>query len=269
MGEKDSIRKTNWKIKDNRFVAFFDLLGFKDKVMRHSHEIIYNELNELSEYRKLFETASQKTPFKELFKDADIHIVSFSDSIIIFSKNDSTANFELFTMSIMEIFIYAIKNKMAMKGGVSHGMVSMNKSKQIYFGQPIIDAYLVEEDVDFLGIVCHNSIDKYIKKNERIELFLIDGLYKFHKTPLKCGAINHFFIDYYCFLTRDKIAIDKNDRVKLITAVLNEFYETVSCNPRRYIDNTIKFIEDLAKSDLLELGDLEVSKKQSASSMKK
>ena len=249
--EKQDEKKTKWKPTDNRFVAFFDLLGFKDKVMRASHEEIYKELNQLSACRKQWENATHDKLVENKFEDVDIYIVSFSDSIVLFSKNDSLDNFKFFSISVLGIFSNAIKNKIALKGGVAHGSISVNKSEQIYFGQPIIDAYLVEEEVNFLGIVCHNSIDKYLKNESSQILDFKKKLYKFHETPLKCGRIKHTFIDYYQNIVDSKEKTETNIK-ELIISVLNGFYETVSCSPRRYIDNTITFVEELAAKNLLQ-----------------
>jgi len=236
-------KRTNWKTTDRRFVAFFDLLGFKDKVMRSSHEDIYAELHKISIIRKNLETSVNEEIIQENFKDADIYIVSFSDSIVLFSKNDSVDNFKFFTLSLIAIFSNAIKNKIAIKGAVAHGMVSLNKTEQIYFGQPIIDAYLLEEDVNFLGILCHNSIDKYLKNMKSSEF--IDETYKFYETPLKYGSIKHYFIDYYHYIIDSKKkeeSLESEEKYNNIINVFKDFYITVSGNPRRYIDNTIKFI---------------------------
>ena len=40
--------KSNWKTTDYRFVAFLDILGFKDSVMRNSHEDIYLKLSNIN-----------------------------------------------------------------------------------------------------------------------------------------------------------------------------------------------------------------------------
>lgn len=105
-------KKINWKTTDNRFVAFLDILGFKDKVMRNSHEEIYSELNKISTVRRHLEKLVIKNKIG-LYKDIDIYIVSFSDSIVLFSKNDSKDNFDFFTTSLMTIFSNAIKSKIA------------------------------------------------------------------------------------------------------------------------------------------------------------
>lgn len=40
--------KTKWEIKDTRFVAFLDILGFKDLVYRKTHDEIYTLLTTIS-----------------------------------------------------------------------------------------------------------------------------------------------------------------------------------------------------------------------------
>jgi hypothetical protein len=132
-----SNKKTNWNPTCERFVAFLDLLGFKDKVMRSTHEEIYAELHKISTVRQYLEELTKKDSIQKTFNDADIYIVSFSDSIVLFSKNDNIDNFKFFSLALLGLFSNAIKNKIAIKGAVAHGLVSLNKSEQIYFGQPI------------------------------------------------------------------------------------------------------------------------------------
>ena len=164
-----SNKKTNWNPKCERFVAFLDLLGFKDKVMRSTHEEIYAELHKISTVRQYLEGTTNNDSIQKALNDVDIYIVSFSDSIVLFSKNDDIDNFKFFSIALLGLFSEAIKNKIAIKGAVAHGLVSLNKSEQIYFGQPIIDAFLLEEDVNFIGVLCHNSIDKYLKSDKYIK----------------------------------------------------------------------------------------------------
>src|SRR5690606_25464457 len=113
---------TKWKTSDLRFVAFLDLLGFKDKVMRKTHQEIYEELSKISKLKELVEKKSTlKT--KEKYWDADVYVVSFSDSIVIFSKNDSYENFEYFLIALRAVFSNSIRHKIALKGGFAHGEI--------------------------------------------------------------------------------------------------------------------------------------------------
>jgi len=189
MADKKESR-TNWKPTDNRFVAFLDILGFKDLVMRKSHEDIYQTLNQLSKSKKLIEKATQLDSISKNLSDVEVYVVSFSDSIVIFSKNDSLENFNYFLLATRWFFTGAFSKQIPIKGAMAHGEISLNKKEQIYFGQPIIDAYLMEEDVNYMGVVAHNSIDEYVSNiKDKKTLNRIEGILFEAKTPLKCELV--------------------------------------------------------------------------------
>lgn len=241
MAEKEII-KTNWKSTDNRFVAFLDILGFKDLVMRKSHEEIYAILNEISKTKKLVENAINLDKVSEVFIDADVYVVTFSDSIIIFSKNDSLENFKYFLFATRWLFTGAFNKQIPIKGGMAYGEVSLNKKEQIYFGQPIIDAYLMEEDVNYMGIVAHNSIDSYISgiKDSKL-LKSLNGILFEEKTPLKCGNLTHTNLNWFKIIKIKDQKPDKND----IKFKINLFKKSTSGSARKYIDNTISLFEKI------------------------
>jgi len=239
--KKKQTKKLPWKTTDNRFVAFIDILGFKDKVMRDSHEEIYSQLSKISRTKQYIEEVSNNPIFMRKFGDSDTFIVNFSDSIIVFSKNDSIGNFNFFLEVITYLFSNAINNKIPLKGGISHGKISVNKTEQIYFGQPIIDAYSIEEDVNYLGIVAHNSIDKYISLNiKQLNPSELSVMLFEEKTPLKSGQIEHLNINWFRGLYTTP---NKEERINYIKSTLKDFKSTVSGSPRRYIDNTVDIFE--------------------------
>lgn len=100
--EKSKIKKTNWKTTDKRYVDFLDLLGFKDKVARKKHNEIYDELSMISSIKKSIEDSPNKDEI--YFTNVDTYIVSFSDSIVLFSKNDSFPNFIFFRCNPIFVF---------------------------------------------------------------------------------------------------------------------------------------------------------------------
>lgn len=237
--------KTNWVPTDNRFVAFFDILGFKEMVMRFSHNEIYSKLSEISKTKKWLEEISIAHNAIEKVGNGEIYTVSFSDSFVIFSKNDDAENFKFFLIAIRWFFAKSIEKNIPLKGGIAHGEISLNKSEQIYFGQPIIDAYLIEEDVNYLGIACHYTIDKYIFENyASLPVDIIDKVIFDCPTPLKSGKINHKNIDWFRMLSildniKDKTAKEKTDAIK---DVITNFRLTSSGSPRRYVDNTLEVL---------------------------
>lgn len=241
------ISKTNWKPTDNRFVAFFDILGFKDLVNRSTHNEIYEQLGEISKIKKLLEDLPDDLKSKQKIEDAEIYIVSFSDSIVLFSKNDSSSNFKYFLVAVRWLFAKTIESKIPLKGGIAHGEISLNKSEQIYFGQPIIDAYLIEEDVNYLGVVAHNSINKYIANNaDNIEKNYIDNILVDIKTPLKCGTIEHTNVNWFNKISfGEEDEIENAEKKKIIEEIIKRFRLSSTGSPRRYIDNTLDVLNKM------------------------
>jgi hypothetical protein len=240
---KKKIIKTNWKPTDNRFVAFLDILGFKDLVMRKSHDEIYTILNQISKTKKLIEDATKLETISNSMIDVEIYVVSFSDSIVVFSKNDSLDNFRYFLLAVRWFFAGAFNKMIPIKGSIAHGEISLNKTEQIYFGQPIIDAYLMEEDLNYMGIVAHNSIDEYMS-NITDEAFLkkIEGILFEEKTPLKCGNLTHTNLNWFKIIkAQDTKLVDKED----IRKKINLFKKSSSGSARKYIDNTISVFEKI------------------------
>lgn len=251
------MKKTNWKPTDKRFVAFLDILGFKDSIMRNSHDEIYAQLSIINKFKNTIESSSNEN-LEEYYSDSDVYVVNFSDSIVIFSKNDSVFNFEYFIVMVRYLFGKCIDNKIPIKGGIAYGEISLNKSEQIYFGQPIIDAYLLEEDVNHLGITFHNSIDKYLSDNKTQidDLKYLDKAIFNYKVPLKYGKLKHNNINWFKILMDSKESDDFELKKQEIVTKLSSFYTTCSGNPRKYIDNTIELFSELVDNKVIDLNKL-------------
>jgi hypothetical protein len=247
--------KSNWKTTDYRFVAFLDILGFKDSVMRNSHDDIYSKLAKINKLKKSIEKGNNSQTLSKNFIDSEVYIVNFSDSIVIFSKNDTLYNFEYFLIAVRYLFGKCLDAKIPIKGGIAHGEISVNKSEQIYFGQPIIDAYLLEEDINYFGIAFHNSTDDYITKNYN-ELIKLDYFSKSifrAKIPLKYGKITHNCINWFKVLISSVESDDFDLKKNEIIDKLNNFYSSCSGNPRKYVDNTIELFNSLIQDSIINL----------------
>ena len=82
----------NWKTTDNRFIAFFDILGFKDLVSTASHAQILKKLSALKFGLNILDGENGFKHLKKKLNEISIDqtkSVTFSDSIIVFSKGSS------------------------------------------------------------------------------------------------------------------------------------------------------------------------------------
>jgi hypothetical protein len=226
----------NWETSCERFVAFFDIMGFKDYLSRHTHAEVYNEMSKISKnINQIYSIKEQKFP---LFA-GKIHTATFSDSIILFSKDNSIDSFNSFSLITAWLFKSIIKDSFPVKGAIAHGKIVVNKSNNIYFGQPIIDAYELQEDVNYYGIVAHHTIEEYLSKNDTTKFF--EMIYFDTDTPLKSGNIHHYNIDWFNYNIRANR--DPNETKNQIIAKIKNFRINTSGRPRIYIDNTLRILE--------------------------
>ncbi|WP_294218187.1 hypothetical protein [uncultured Chryseobacterium sp.] len=232
---KDYKDAEEWAVTNKRFVAFLDILGFKELVLRSTHEEIYNKLSEISNLKDDISPKILDSSFSNE-NTKPIEIITFSDSIIIFSKNDSLESFKVFIEALNWVFSRIIENKIAIKGAFAHGEISVDIKKQIYFGQALIDAYLLQEDVDYLGVVAHHSIDNFISLNKLSDLsdLLIEM-----PTPLKSGKITQNNLNYFPFIVY-------KDAEKMLDHFA-AFKLTMSGRPKKYLENSINFYHEYLK----------------------
>ena len=189
--DKDRDLQVVPRVQEVRLVAFLDIMGFKDMVARHFYTI-EDKLTKLSKF------------ISRTIMEADgYQYMIFSDSIIIYP----------------------------IKGAIAKGECTVcMDAKPFFFGQPIIDAYTLEENVVLYGVVLHNTVESLVGASH-----VEGGLVFDYKVPLKGGASKHYVLNWF--------ADDMEANVKN----LNSIRKTVSDSPRRYIDNTEDSIEYYVK----------------------
>jgi len=229
----------DWTITNDRFVVFLDIMGFKDFVARRSHEDVYNMMMNLFD-SKSYVARKFKNVTEPTFMDKELYTASFSDSIVLFSKDNSAESLDVITSSAAYIMHDALLKDIPIKGAMAYGKISVDKENQIYFGQALIDAYLLQDDVNYYGIVAHNSIDAFLFGLDPdmpvVQLFLET------KTPMKSGKIIHKNVDWFHFLGdfKNSQIAEKRERLNYYMTSLKRL---VSGAARRYIDNTLEVFD--------------------------
>jgi hypothetical protein len=224
--------KKDWEPKAYRFVAFFDIMGFKDLVFRKSHEEIVKLLDSLSEGRKTLDTINNFS-MKDQKILGETRSFSFSDSIIFFSKGDSADDLRKIMMDCVYVLHTSFNAQIPVKGAVSYGEITVDAEKSIFFGQPIIDAHLLHEELLMYSVIADNKFEKKAQELDKGDFGFSSG-FEFYKTPLKSGKANHYVLNPWA------------NRKEFISN-LNKLYHTVYGKPRQYIDNTIDYISYLQK----------------------
>lgn len=106
-------------------------------------------------------------------------------------------------------------------------------AKSLHFGKPLIDAYLLQDELSFYGCILDSTSEAKMKE---LNLLNERGIVRY-KTPLKTGKINHCVIDW--------VTIYEDQTFVNSESVIDEMYLTVCGKPRLYVDNTIDFIREI------------------------
>lgn len=205
-----------------RFVAFLDIMGFKDRVARNSHTAV---LRQLESFQNII------AGYVAEVKASNIRVALFSDSVMLFSNDTREESLEAIAAVISRIMLSALQQDVPipLKGAIAKGEVTCNEAKQLYFGQALIDAYSLEESVKYYGVLVHHTAEADARK--------IRKYFRKADAYLRCGRVSHYELNWY--LGAKKVSASKS-----VEQCLEALRLTVSDEPRRYIDNTLTMYED-------------------------
>ncbi|MCL1946895.1 MAG: hypothetical protein FWF51_07080 [Chitinivibrionia bacterium] len=178
-------------------------------MLRKTHEEAFNKLKSLME-----KTKNQMNIYKTL-----IHCVNFSDSIVVFSRDNSLNSLRAIIDSAKNLMVKAMQNEIPIKGAVAYGEISVdvNDGNQIFCGQPIIDAFLFQDlQLYYYGVVFLHSFEDFIIKGNKNMYDDINNEKDIHKksiieieTPIKVGIVNHLNLNWFSNFSDDNHQFSK------------------------------------------------------------
>ena len=201
-----------------RFVVFLDIMGFKDRVARNTHDDV---LRQLEAFQNLI------SRYVAEVQSSNIQVALFSDSVLLFSMDaDEKSLFSIATVT-GKIMLSALQQEIPipLKGAIAKGKVTCDTVKQLYFGQALIDAYLLEENVKYYGVLVHHTAEKDAQRLE-------GSCFRDTRAFLRGGQVSHYELTWYD-------AENQDASNKTVEQCLRNLRSTVSDEPRKYIDNTL------------------------------
>lgn len=181
----NSVKMDNcWKSNEEKIVLLLDIMGFKSLVSNGTVDDIYLKLYKIfSGFKNLEKTYNMRDK---------IWVEQFSDTILIIASGINDAMLCVLNVFISEILNAALSLGILFKGAFAKGNIIVDKKHHICFGQPIIDAYLLEEEQAWFGIVCHDSITSTIVNNiDKLTVVDVNNnktfkpLFTYYDVPLK------------------------------------------------------------------------------------
>lgn len=213
----------------NGYVAFVDILGFSNLIMKE--ENYYGS-------KKLFDFVENICEFYNS-NGLDVKLAFFSDTIIITSDSCNLVEIAL-TIRILESYLWD-NLKLVFRGSVVKGL--FYNENGIAFGPAIIDAYELEKKANTARIIVDNNIlDKNLIIND------IDGE---HILNIEYLTIFEKCFDYCKAKMLFETVFDTfQDRRNVIDKMLSEYKNTpveYKYAPKKYMFNYI--INDICESN--------------------
>lgn len=227
--KKKETSLTPWLITTERFVGYIDIMGFKDIVARNSNEKIYEMMKKVSDALRSSEF-DYGWDYEGGGFDYNLRMTTYSDSIMIYTRDNSVGCLDKFLGAIGSLTQDLFKHEIPHKGAIAYGTMTLDFDNSIFFGQPLIDAYLLQEELSFYGIIAHAS-------TEIFDNFLNDQSVFEYNCQFKNGAAKHLTVLPNTFANDP---FEEKQCLELIESVKRLRIKT-SGALRKYIDNTIDY----------------------------
>jgi hypothetical protein len=217
-----------WAATKNRFVVYFNIMDFKNMVFRNDHKVVLEMMkylcDRLAEIGKRERTSSQ------------IKHVLFSDSLLMLSEDDSLNAAQELSLAAAQLLAASLFKGISMKGVMAYGRLTADFRRSIHFGEPIIEASLMERELMMHSVLLHHTAEE--KMSEYKLLNSRDGLMDVvkYKTPMISGKVYHHVLDW------TKV----NDGISPVET-LNNLYSRISGAARICVDNTFEFVQYVSR----------------------
>jgi len=159
----------NNKRRDKRYVAHFDMLGFKTATLRNPDEAwgALSDLRACMDNILKFNISVLSTD--EIIENR-IRAYIFSDSILIFSLSDEAIDFAAILVLSSHFFADALVKRVPLRGGISYGDFFFNPDLHLFCGIPFVKAYIIGEKAQWSGIVVDDIVAEHYQKHKNLNL---------------------------------------------------------------------------------------------------
>jgi hypothetical protein len=162
----------------NAMVAVCDILGFKN-VLKSSplEEVVEEDFQILSGaiYFCLHKKNPRQHPltYHDFQSQGRVGFAWFSDTILLYSLEDTEAGYmNLIESAAWLLSLTITSSNYQLRIGVSYGKVYIDPENHLYLGQPIVDAFLLQEKQEWSGGALTGSAEERIPQEVRDGKFL-------------------------------------------------------------------------------------------------
>ncbi|PIS26298.1 MAG: hypothetical protein COT45_00970 [bacterium (Candidatus Stahlbacteria) CG08_land_8_20_14_0_20_40_26] len=229
--------------KYKRYVAHFDMLGFKNATLRNPDEA-WKALSSLRACMdRVLELHIKVLSTNEIISNR-IKAYIFSDSILIFTLRDEPKDLISMLVLTSQIFADSLHACIPLRGGISYGDFFFNLDLHLFCGTPFVKAYEIGEMVQWSGIVVDKAVAEHYQKNpfpkSRGSPIIIQW-----DVPVKPYGKKKFWVVNWSVIFRrnfkKELPISVQDYYEAFKSLFGP-YENLPADVKAKYENTVNFI---------------------------
>lgn len=249
----------------NRFIAYFDFLGFKGFINKNTlqeQEIVIRNIWIDIESALSNERRKDSIHEGEYLADtslSNINCIHFSDTVIFYTKDISDDSFNELIKATYFFNQRAIIYRFPIRGAIVYGelvvenYIQRNNYGTVYhglsiYGKGYLRAHQIANDQNWAGTVIDESVISEIRNRDHEPENYLSPYAKKYKVPKKCGASD--LEEYALKLFKNPLNEIKikncSDKIKQNFALHKKSVEDLFVKQK--INNTITFLESHPKS---------------------
>jgi hypothetical protein len=192
----------------NRFVAFFDLLGFSAWLESDGSAEVFTYVRGFLNLmiRASLPGSIVHPDMSVTVENSMIACINFSDSIVFYTRDDSEDCLKAILRVSGEFMNGILMGPSRMlRGAVSHGEFYADPDANAYVGQALVDAYRIEGEQDWLGCSLSESVEarpQFEDLRSRYPNYIVRSLVPLRKsgrTPYCLNWADKSYFNYVSF----------------------------------------------------------------------
>jgi hypothetical protein len=173
-----------------RFIAYLDILGFSERVKKEDNldkfvESYKHCIHKNLKYIKPIITNG----YKDLDIMENIKFAIASDTIIIYSTNNTEMDFRNLVDCSLNLLFICFETYFPIRGAIDYGELFVNEEYRIYIGKALINAHDITNKQDWAGVIITDNCMKKIESDNKIKEEMDRFMYKekviYYKVPIK------------------------------------------------------------------------------------
>lgn len=178
-----------------KFIAYFDILGYGDRIKDKS-------IDEEYEIQKKF-IEDRINLIDNVTEIAECHALHFSDTHIFYTKDNSGESFDkIVRSSLLFMLIAAVRTTpyLPLRGAISYGDFLIDPEKQIIIGQGLRESYALAENQKWMGCCLSDSCSEQVKDYEIFKILLEKRILVNYCVPFKNQKEYKYVINMESFI---------------------------------------------------------------------